>query len=143
MWVGTEMFPRILNALEPPFEKQTKIAIVYQHNPFQADQLAQQLQTKSSLNIEPIHFERLQNASDFRVLFIIEPELHKSELAQWARQHKQLSFSPFPDALNAGFDISLNAQDRIQPYLHLKQIQQKQWHFKPFFIRISTLYEHP
>jgi hypothetical protein len=141
LWVGTEIFPALVAAIETPPIKNGKIAIIYDQNPQHAQILAEHLTKTLKQPIVILSYPTLLNEKDIRIAFITNPSLHNTTLTEHLNTHQILSFSPFRRALEQGIDASIVVTHQVRPRLNLKQLNQKNIQLKPFFVQVAIQYE--
>ncbi|WP_044408866.1 hypothetical protein [Thiomicrospira microaerophila] len=140
LWVGTEVFPALVAAVEQPPVHAT-IAVVYDKNAAHAQIIAEQLRKKVKQPIRVISQQAFLTADHYGFVFICHPALHNKRLLDHINNNNMLSFSPFMSALEKGVDTSILISHQVRPRLNLKQIEAKNIFLKPFFVQVSALYE--
>lgn len=135
------MFPSLVNSINSMKNPHKTIAIVYEENNHQANIVAQQLHKFLTHPIEVMSTESFLQRSDIGLVFICSPNLVNKEVINHSQKNGMLSFSPFLHGVQKGADTGLLVKEQVRPVLNTASLQSKQITFKPFFVRVSHVYE--
>lgn len=139
--MGVELFPSLVNSIHSMKNPHKTIAIVYDENDHQANIVAQQLNKFLTHPTEVMNVETFLQRKDIGLVFLCAPELVNKQVISHSQQYGILSFSPFLQSVQLGTDTGLIVKEQVRPVLNKTSLQNKHISFKPFFVRVSYVYE--
>lgn len=141
LWVGVELFPVVIKSIETPINTGQPIVILYQDTIQQTQTAATELKNLLQNPVIEMQLEEFLKTTDIYAVFIADPDLLTPDVIQHSLKHQFLTFSPFYQALTQKVDTGLMIREQVRPHVNVKQAQRKQIIFKPFFLRVSEIYE--
>ncbi|MCP4697536.1 MAG: hypothetical protein GY862_11885 [Gammaproteobacteria bacterium] len=128
---------------------QLVLVLVYRDNPDVSQKAADTLRLKAAaikdlpLNIKQMPLSAVNKQDKIAGVFIAQ-NLSRKELQRlidYSVKHSIVLYSPFEGDVEQGVTAGLLVEARVQPYLNMAALKVARLRIKPFFIKVSKIYE--